>query len=82
MSFAPSCWLSAWGPFIAGLAGSLLAHYFTYVDSETFNILVAVEILMFVVVGGGGHFLGACFLARPFCLCFRSSFDGSEAGWS
>ena len=55
------------GAGIAGLAGSLLAHYFTYVDSTTFNVLVAVEVLMFVVVGGGGTYwgpvLGAGFLS-------------------
>jgi branched-chain amino acid transport system permease protein len=54
------------GAGIAGLAGSLFAHYSTYVDATTFNILVAVEILMFVVVGGGstywGPVLGAGFL--------------------
>lgn len=54
------------GAGIAGLAGGFFAHYSTYVDSTTFNILVAVEILMFVVVGGGstywGPVLGAGFL--------------------
>lgn len=54
------------GAGLAGLAGCLFAHYSTYVDATTFNILVAVEILMFVVVGGGstywGPVLGAGFL--------------------
>lgn len=54
------------GSFIAGLAGALFAHHTTYVDSVTFDILVSVEILMFVVVGGGstywGPVLGAAFL--------------------
>ncbi len=54
------------GAFIAGLAGCLFAHYTTYVDSLTFNILLAVEILMFVIVGGGttywGPVIGTCFL--------------------
>ncbi len=55
------------GAFIAGLAGALLAHYQTYVDQATFNILVGIEILMFVLVGGGfsywGPLVGACFLS-------------------
>ena len=55
------------GAFVAGLAGALFAHYSTYVDSVTFNILVGVEILMFVLVGGGfsywGAFVGAAFLS-------------------
>lgn len=54
------------GAVIAGLAGALYAHHATYVDSGTFNIMVAVEILMFVVVGGSstywGPLLGAAFL--------------------
>ena len=55
------------GAFIAGLAGALFAHHVTYVDSITFNILVGVNILMFVVVGGSstywGPLLGAAFLS-------------------
>ncbi|MDH3689266.1 MAG: branched-chain amino acid ABC transporter permease [Gammaproteobacteria bacterium] len=54
------------GALIAGLAGAMFAHYLTYVDSRTFNILLGVEILMFAVVGGvttyWGPILGACFL--------------------
>lgn len=54
------------GALIAGLAGAMFAHYTTYVDSRTFNILLGVEILMFVVVGGvttyWGPMLGAAFL--------------------
>lgn len=55
------------GAAIAGLAGAMFAHYLTYVDSRTFNILLGVEILMFVVVGGvttyWGPLLGAIFLS-------------------
>jgi len=54
------------GALIAGLAGALYAHHATFVDSITFTIMVAVEILMFVVVGGGstywGPLIGAGFL--------------------
>ena len=55
------------GAMIAGVAGAMFAHYLTYVDSRTFNILLGVEILMFAVVGGTttywGPILGACFLS-------------------
>jgi branched-chain amino acid transport system permease protein len=55
------------GATIAGLAGGLYAHQATYMDSNTFNIMVAVEILIFVVVGGSstywGPVLGAGFLS-------------------
>ncbi len=56
----------ALGALIAGLAGGLYAHQATFMDSTTFNIMIAVEILMFVVVGGSstywGPLLGAGFL--------------------
>ncbi|MBO0758049.1 MAG: branched-chain amino acid ABC transporter permease [Bradyrhizobiaceae bacterium] len=54
------------GAGIAGFAGALYAHHTTYIDSTTFNIMLAVEILTYVVVGGGstywGPALGACAL--------------------
>jgi branched-chain amino acid transport system permease protein len=46
------------GAVIAGLAGALYAHHATFMDSTTFNVMMGVEILMFVVVGGGSTFLG------------------------
>jgi len=46
------------GAVIAGLAGALYAHHATYMDSTTFNVMMGIEILMFVVVGGGSTFLG------------------------
>jgi branched-chain amino acid transport system permease protein len=55
------------GAAIAGLAGALYAHHATYIDSTTFNIMMGVEILTFVVVGGGstywGPFVGAVMLS-------------------
>jgi branched-chain amino acid transport system permease protein len=49
------------GAVIAGLAGALYAHQATYMDSTTFNIMLGVEILMFVVVGGGSTYWGPLF---------------------
>lgn len=46
------------GAAIAGVAGALYAHQVTYMDSTTFNIMLGVEILMFVVVGGGSTYWG------------------------
>jgi branched-chain amino acid transport system permease protein len=46
------------GAVIAGLAGGLYAHQATYIDSTTFNVMLSVEILTFVVVGGGSTFWG------------------------
>jgi branched-chain amino acid transport system permease protein len=49
------------GAAIAGLAGGLYAHHATYMDSTTFNVMLSVEILVFVVVGGGSTFWGPLF---------------------
>jgi branched-chain amino acid transport system permease protein len=49
------------GALIAGLAGALYAHHATYMDSNTFSIMLAVEILVFVVVGGGSTYWGPLF---------------------
>ena len=49
------------GAGIAGLAGALYAHQATYMDSTTFNIMLSVEVLMFVVVGGGSTYWGPLF---------------------
>jgi len=46
------------GAMIAGFAGALYAHHATYMDSSTFNIMTAVEILMFVVIGGASTYWG------------------------
>lgn len=49
------------GATLAGLAGALYAHHATFMDSTTFNIMLSVEILVFVVVGGGSTFWGPAF---------------------
>ena len=46
------------GAMIAGFAGALYAHHTTYVDSTTFSVMLSVEILTYVVVGGGSTFWG------------------------
>ena len=73
------------GAVIAGIAGALYAHHATYLDSSTFNIMVSVEILMFVVVGGGstywGPFVGAVALnAIPEFLQVAARLAGTGAG--
>jgi branched-chain amino acid transport system permease protein len=49
------------GAGLAGVAGALYAHHATFMDSTTFNVMLSVEILMFVVVGGGSTFWGPAF---------------------
>jgi branched-chain amino acid transport system permease protein len=46
------------GAAIAGLAGALYAHQATFMDSTTFNVMLGVEILTFVVIGGGSTYWG------------------------
>ncbi len=76
------------GAFIAGLAGALFAHYSTYVDSVTFNILVGVEILMFALVGGGfsywGPLFGAMFLSLlpEFLRALRDPMELIPVSWT
>lgn len=50
----------------SGLAGSLYAHHFRYISPQSFTFVESVQVIVFVVVGGGGTvagpILGAAFL--------------------
>ena len=52
---------------VAGLAGSLYAHYITFINPESFGLHTSILILCMVVLGGmgslGGSILGAVILA-------------------
>jgi branched-chain amino acid transport system permease protein len=54
------------GAFFAGIAGSLYAHYITFIDPSSFTVMESITILLMVVFGGmgtlGGSFLGATVL--------------------
>ena len=54
------------GSFIAGVAGSFFAHYYSYISAEHFTFWVSVYVLIYVVVGGSavivGPIIGACAL--------------------
>ncbi|HMK37227.1 MAG TPA: branched-chain amino acid ABC transporter ATP-binding protein/permease [Desulfomonilaceae bacterium] len=45
----------------AGLAGSLYAHYLTFISPKTFDIFFSVELVTMVIVGGMGSIWGALF---------------------
>lgn len=47
------------GGFAAGLAGSLLAHQYTYISPDIFNVSLSVLVLTIVVLGGLANVLGA-----------------------
>lgn len=54
------------GAFFAGIAGSLYAHYITFIDPSSFTVMESIVVLLMVVFGGmaslRGSFLGAAIL--------------------
>lgn len=54
------------GAFLAGMAGSLYAHYISFIDPSSFTIMESITILLMVVFGGmgtiRGSFIGAIIL--------------------
>jgi branched-chain amino acid transport system permease protein len=54
------------GAFFAGIAGSLYAHYITFIDPSSFTVMESIAVLLMVVFGGmaslGGSFIGASIL--------------------
>jgi branched-chain amino acid transport system permease protein len=54
------------GAFFAGIAGSLYAHYITFIDPSSFTVMESITILLMVVFGGlaslPGSLLGAAAL--------------------
>jgi branched-chain amino acid transport system permease protein len=44
--------------FIAGITGSIYAHYFHYIGPQDFSFWESVNVLVFVVVGGTGTIVG------------------------
>ena len=54
------------GAFFAGIAGSLYAHYITFIDPSSFTVMESIIALLMVVFGGmgslTGSFLGASVL--------------------
>lgn len=47
------------GAFFAGIAGSLYAHYITYIDPSSFTIMESILILLMVIFGGMGSISGS-----------------------
>lgn len=54
------------GAFFAGMAGSLYAHYISFIDPSSFTIMESITIMLMVVFGGmgtiRGSFVGAIIL--------------------
>lgn len=47
--------------FFTGVAGSLYAHKLTFINPESFTILVSIEFLAMIIIGGLGSIHGAVF---------------------
>ncbi len=54
--------------FIAGIAGSVMAHYFRYVYPDWAHFLKSADLLVYTVVGGSGSFIGPGLAATFFVL--------------
>jgi len=47
------------GAFFAGIAGSLYAHYISFIDPSSFTIMESITVLLMVVFGGMGSLKGS-----------------------
>ena len=48
------------GAFFAGIAGSLYAHYITFIDPSSFTVMESIVVLLMVVFGGMASLKGSC----------------------
>lgn len=52
--------------FFAGIAGALFGHYLGFVSAEGFTILLSIQLLAMIIIGGlgsvAGSFMGAAFI--------------------
>jgi branched-chain amino acid transport system permease protein len=46
---------------ITGLAGALMGHFAGIFNNETFNIIISIQLLLMIVIGGLGSIHGAFF---------------------
>jgi branched-chain amino acid transport system permease protein len=47
------------GAFFGGIAGSLYAHYITFIDPSSFTVMESIIILLMVIFGGMGSISGS-----------------------
>jgi branched-chain amino acid transport system permease protein len=56
------------GAAVAGLAGGLQAHYFSYIEAQNFNVLLSIYVVLYVLLGGTQTVLGPLLGAAVFTL--------------
>jgi branched-chain amino acid transport system permease protein len=54
--------------FFTGIAGSLYAHKLMFINPESYTLMVSIEFLMMIIVGGLGSLHGAVFGAAFFIM--------------
>ncbi|RMG61362.1 MAG: branched-chain amino acid ABC transporter permease [Deltaproteobacteria bacterium] len=47
--------------FYAGIAGALMGHYLMFISSEQFTILVSIQYLAMIIIGGLGSIIGSIY---------------------
>jgi len=62
-TFKMKAYALAIGSFFAGIAGSMYAHYITFIDPTTFSILELLVMFTIVIVGGMASFRGTIIAA-------------------
>jgi branched-chain amino acid transport system permease protein len=53
---------------VAGLAGALHAHHFSYIEAQHFNVLLSIYIVLYVLLGGTQTIYGPLLGAAVFTL--------------
>ncbi len=56
------------GAAVAGLAGGLHAHHFSYIEAQNFNVLLSIYVVLYVLLGGTQTVLGPLLGAAVFTL--------------
>lgn len=61
--------------FYAGIAGALMAHYTGFVSSEAFDLLLSINFLAMVIIGGLGSVMGSL-MGTAFILFLPETMQG------
>jgi branched-chain amino acid transport system permease protein len=56
------------GSAIAGIAGGLYAHHFSYIEAQQFNVTLSITIVLYVLLGGTQTVIGPLLGAAVFTL--------------
>ncbi|HKJ95209.1 MAG TPA: branched-chain amino acid ABC transporter permease [Gammaproteobacteria bacterium] len=62
--------------FYAGIGGALFAHYLGYVSAEGFTILLSIQFLGMIIIGGLGSVMGAL-MGTAFMVLLPEVMDGA-----